>query len=182
MEAVLLVALVLVAPPACSDGPPQRGSSAVGQRRYHQIDLDVRAWLKRESQARTREQRTTAIRNLARLYEEIRRDPRLPTSPTLQEYRVRVRSRLLRIRNELQRDLSGDRKRGARGGRAGPPDWGAALVSLIERTIAPDFWDVHGGPGTIVYYRPLHALVVRATDDVHGRVGRVLTDLRAAGP
>jgi hypothetical protein len=181
MEAVLFVALVLSAPPEGSDGSQPGHPSATGQRRYYQIDQDVRSWLKQESRAQTPQQRIAAVRNLARLYDEIRRDPRLPTSPTLQEYRTRVRSRLLRIRNELQRDLSRNRARGARGGRAGPPDWGEALVSLIERTIAPDFWDVHGGPGTIVYYRPLHALVVRATDDVHGRVGRVLTDLRDAG-
>ena len=65
------------------------------------------------------------------------------------------------------------------GGAAGPADWGPDLVDLIERTINPAFWDVAGGPGTIVYYRPLHCLVVRATAEVHGNVGRLIGDLRA---
>src|SRR5205823_9827969 len=54
------------------------------------------------------------------------------------------------------------------GGGAFPNDNGLALVELIERTINPAFWDVNGGPGTIVYYAPLQCLVVRATSEVHG--------------
>jgi hypothetical protein len=68
----------------------------------------------------------------------------------------------------------------ARGGGA-IPDYGPGLVALIERTIAPSFWDVAGGPGTIVYYAPLRVLVVRATSEVHRNVGGVLGGLRAAG-
>lgn len=64
------------------------------------------------------------------------------------------------------------------GGAAGPPDWGPDLVDLIERTINPAFWDVVGGPGTIVYYRPLQCLVVTATAEVHGNVGNLLGGLR----
>jgi hypothetical protein len=59
---------------------------------------------------------------------------------------------------------------------------GKALVDLIERTINPAFWDVVGGPGTIVYYAPLQCLVVRATSEIHGQVGRLADDLRAVGP
>ncbi|HRX81567.1 MAG TPA: hypothetical protein P5307_21005 [Pirellulaceae bacterium] len=70
--------------------------------------------------------------------------------------------------------------RGAGGGGA-VPDYGPGLVALIERTIAPEFWDVAGGPGTIVYYAPLRALVVRATTEVHRDIGGVLGGLRAAG-
>jgi len=61
-------------------------------------------------------------------------------------------------------------------------DTGRDLVDLIERTINPAFWDVAGGPGTIVYYAPLQCLVVRATAEVHGRIGGVIGDLRAPGP
>lgn len=70
------------------------------------------------------------------------------------------------------------------GGRGGGvvPDNGPALVDLIERTISPDHWDVNGGPGAIVYYQPLHVLVIRASGEVHGRVGGLLGGLRAAGP
>lgn len=69
---------------------------------------------------------------------------------------------------------------GAAGG-AAVADYGPDLVALIQRTIQPEFWDVHGGPGTIVYYRPLHCLVVRATAELHFRLGSGLGDLRAAG-
>lgn len=68
------------------------------------------------------------------------------------------------------------------GGAAVRTDWGPDLVDLIERTINPSFWDVVGGQGTIVYYRPLQCLVVRATAEVHGNVGGVIGNLRGAGP
>lgn len=70
----------------------------------------------------------------------------------------------------------------AHGGGPIPADNGRDLVELIERTINPAFWDVVGGPGTIVYYAPLQCLVVRATAETHGKIGGVLGDLRAAGP
>jgi hypothetical protein len=69
----------------------------------------------------------------------------------------------------------------AMGGAAGPADWGPDLVDLIERTINPAFWDVVGGPGTIIYYQPLQCLVVRATGEVHAKIGGAIGDLRAAG-
>ena len=138
----------------------------------------------------------------------------MPNSPTLAEYQDRLRARLIRIKQDVQRDMtreraSQSRREGSRlpasepvatlapgqgpsspgdtpaagspGGRAGTPDWGPDLVELIERTIVPDFWDTNGGPGSIRYYYPLHALVVRATSEVHYRVGGLLEDLRAAG-
>ena len=64
------------------------------------------------------------------------------------------------------------------GGSPGPIDWGPDLVDLIERTINPAFWDVAGGPGTIVYYRPLLCLVVRATAEVHASIGGLVGGLR----
>jgi hypothetical protein len=64
------------------------------------------------------------------------------------------------------------------GGGPGPIDWGPDLVDLIERTINPAFWDVVGGPGSIVYYRPLQCLVVRATAEVHGQIGGLVGGLR----
>lgn len=68
----------------------------------------------------------------------------------------------------------------AHGGRA-VPDNGQALVDLIERTINPAFWDTNGGTGSIVYYQPLQCLVVRASGDVHQRLGGLVGGLRAAG-
>jgi hypothetical protein len=50
-------------------------------------------------------------------------------------------------------------------------DYGPDLVALIQRTISPKSWDVHGGPGTIYYYWPWYALVVRNSAEVHRQIG-----------
>ena len=55
------------------------------------------------------------------------------------------------------------------------------LIELIQRTIMPEFWDRNGGPGTIIYYAPVHALVVRATRGVHQRLGGLLQGARRDG-
>ena len=81
-----------------------------------------------------------------------------------------------------QRWFVGDAAGGAARGGQGVPDNGQGLVDLIQATIHPGFWDVQGGPGTIVYYSPLRCLVVRATDEVHGNVGGLVQGLRAANP
>jgi hypothetical protein len=60
-------------------------------------------------------------------------------------------------------------------------DDGWKLVDLIQTTIAPETWDVNGGLGSIYYWRNQHALVIRATDDVHGFVGEVIDQLQRAG-
>ena len=78
-------------------------------------------------------------------------------------------------------DNGGSRGIGRAAGGGLVPDNGLGLVDLIQKTIHPDFWDVQGGPGSIVYFSPLRCLVVRATDDVHGDVGGLLDGLRRAG-
>lgn len=65
-------------------------------------------------------------------------------------------------------------------------DYGEDLVELIQKVIAPDFWDVAGGPGTIVYYKSLRVLVISATGEVHEQIGGaggggLLGGLRRAG-
>jgi hypothetical protein len=68
------------------------------------------------------------------------------------------------------------------GGAGGPDDdYGPSLVELIQTTIAPDTWDVNGGLGSIYYWRNQHALVIRATDDVHGFIGELMEQMDAAG-
>jgi hypothetical protein len=59
-------------------------------------------------------------------------------------------------------------------------DYGPDLVALIEQTISPATWDINGGNGSIVYFAPLHVLVVSAPDAVHGQIGGALGQLRAA--
>ena len=61
------------------------------------------------------------------------------------------------------------------------PDFGPDLVNLIQRVISPETWEDVGGPSTIVYYAPLHAIVVRGTMETHERIIQLLWDLRAAG-
>jgi hypothetical protein len=57
-------------------------------------------------------------------------------------------------------------------------DYGQDLVDLIHAVIQPDIWDVNGGPATVVYYRPLQVLVVRAPGEVHEQLGGALNGLR----
>lgn len=65
-----------------------------------------------------------------------------------------------------------------RTGQAG--DGGQALVELIQNVIAPSTWDVNGGNGSIRYWRPGHALVVRQTEQIHEDVGGLLRQLERA--
>ncbi len=67
---------------------------------------------------------------------------------------------------------------GGQGGQQMPPDYGLELVELIQHTIAPKTWEINGGNGTIMYFAPRHAIVVRQTDDVHGDLGNLLGDLQ----
>jgi hypothetical protein len=52
-----------------------------------------------------------------------------------------------------------------------------ALINLIETTIDPGSWESRGGNGSIFYYAPLHALVIRQTEDVHRQIGGVLGNI-----
>jgi hypothetical protein len=78
--------------------------------------------------------------------------------------------------------LVGKGPTGRRGRQQPSDDYGQHLVDLIQKTIAPSTWDVNGGLGTIYYWRPGRALVVRQTEEVHDRMGGVLDQLRRAGP
>ena len=210
MSAALLSLSILLSAPV-SDGTTASESQAA--RAFHEINHDMRLLLKQQATAESTDQQARAIRQLVALYGEICQHPKLAGSDTLKSYRIKLRSRLLRIQQELQRDIARAEKRGgasggsladaatravadqlalvgyslggpgkvfAQGG-AGIPDYGPALVELIQRSIAPGFWDVNGGPGTIVYYAPLRALVVRATGEIQGNVGGALNGLRRAG-
>ena len=97
-----------------------------------------------------------------------------------------VKGRLQEMAKYLARD---ERKNGSRTSRgtdsrnaslAGPAEIANArqLINLIQRTIAPDSWDVNGGKGSIFFYSPLNVLVIRATGGVQGQVGDTLGQLR----
>ena len=78
------------------------------------------------------------------------------------------------------RPVGGQNTQASRGAQAaaGIPDTGWQLVELIQRIIAPDFWESRGGPGSIRYFAMRKVLVVRATTDIHEQVRDLLTALR----
>ena len=55
---------------------------------------------------------------------------------------------------------------------------GKALVDLIQTTIAPDSWDIRGGPGSIVYFNRFRALVVRQSGEGQDNLADLLNGLR----
>jgi hypothetical protein len=59
-------------------------------------------------------------------------------------------------------------------------DNGQALVDLIQNVISPKSWDVNGGECTIYYWQQQHAIVVRATGDVHDQISDTLEQLNRA--
>ncbi len=65
-------------------------------------------------------------------------------------------------------------------GATGEIDYGPELVDIIQQTISPATWDINGGNGSVVYFAPLRVIVVSAPATVHGQVGDVLGQLRAA--
>ncbi|MBN2475911.1 MAG: hypothetical protein JXB62_14965 [Pirellulales bacterium] len=60
-------------------------------------------------------------------------------------------------------------------------DYGEDLIELIQQTIAPRTWDVNGGPGSIYYWRPGRAMVVRQTAEVHEQISDVLQQMGKLG-
>ena len=206
---------------AADSATPSPTSPASAQRRYHEIERDLNAALRRESSAKELSERAAAVRELAVLFTEVRRDSRTAVSPVMQEYRAKLRARLVNVQTRLKKEIArtqpaarrdaladpvpDDAQRelaaqvaaqvslahyslggpgrlfdaaGAAGGGAVIGDNGQELVDLIQRTIAPDAWDISGGPCRIVYYRPLMCLVVTATGDIHRDVGNLLPQLR----
>jgi hypothetical protein len=81
-------------------------SATVEPRRFHDLERDISTTLRRESLATDLVERGAAVRQLAVLFRELDNDPRLLESPTLQEYRGRVRARLVFVQKRLERDIA----------------------------------------------------------------------------
>ena len=188
-----------------SQAEPERAEiTAAKPQPLFEIHKELRQLLRDEAVGKERKAWEATVVKLVGMYGEITRDARLLTSDALNGYRVKLRSRLVKVQKRLERELASQRKTDAgagnslaagsgasssgssnsgksqRAGAAGGAafDSGLALVELIQRTISPDFWDVNGGPGTIVYYRQWHALVVRATPQIHRRIGGAVRGAR----
>jgi hypothetical protein len=222
MSTWLLLAVVSVAGAGGSQGASTASAADFKLRSYHQYEDAIDDALRTEARAKDEHQRAEAIRRLAALFRELRRDPRLETSDTLKGYKTKVWSRLTRVKADLQRQVDREAKLAKREGNesetkaiqqateslaeqmsamnytmGGPgyvlaqtgaafgggavADNGQELIDLIQHTIRPDYWDTVGGPGSIFYFRPLMALVVRASSEVHGNVGGLVDQLRRAG-
>ncbi len=162
--------------------------------------------LRREALAADGAKREIALRELIRIHDQALAHSRFAQSSRLQRTVLRIRARLRRVRKEIQQQATENdvvRRAVARrdvlhqrlgnvgqvpqgiangGAQQGGGDYGQELLELIERTISPPIWEANGGPATIVYFQPRHALVVRATQDTHRDLGRLLIGLRAAGP
>ena len=141
------------------------------------------------------------------MYVILRNDPRYISSDMLRADAMQVRRRLIGIarkrEGQLRRDgvarpsgLSADVESAIQSavsqaadprGRPREPlalgggaiqDEGWRLVELIQRVVAPDFWENRGGPGVIRYFAIRRVLVVRATTDVHEQIKDLLMALR----
>ena len=190
-------------------------------RHYHEYEKALDEALRSEARATDQHARAEAIRRMTTLYCELRTDPRLEASDTLKGYKIKLWSRLTRVKGDLKRQVDREAKLAKRqdqdsdarslqqataslagqmslmnttmggpgyvlsqtGGSFGGgmvTDNGQELIDLIEHTIRPNYWDTAGGPGSIFYYQPLMALVVRATAEVHGDVSGLVEALRRA--
>jgi len=191
-------------PPAASAESPQHAPRSGNELRDAARDA-LRRWARPSD-----EEADAAARELITLLNELRQDDRLAASQRAY-YLAKVRYRLERLSDQIakrvarQKRLAATRRpetlrmpdgeggvlaqqqaagsaAGGFGRRTGPAgDYGQELVELIQRTIRPESWDVNGGPGTIYYWRPGRAMVVRQTWEVHEELDDLLRQLRRLG-
>lgn len=142
-----------------------------------------------------------AAREFLALYGQLQQDTQLARSQR-ERLRLKIRGRLLVLARQISRRADdwqrpesvgpidgvlaqaggfGGPARGnaARGGQA--DDYGQELVELIQETVVPGSWDVNGGAGTIYYWRPGRAIVVRQRGDVHEGIADVLRQMQRLG-
>ncbi len=181
MAAICMAALLLAATPSDGSSSDYPASPSV-RRNAQDLRREVSEQLRREARSEGAENET-AVRALVELHHALQQDRTLAASERTR-LTGKIRSRLLRVSRRLStaddpRASAGQAlaASGAGGGRAAD-DHGPELVELIQTVIAPQSWDINGGPGAIYYYRPLRALVIRQTDEVHGQIGDVLGQMR----
>jgi hypothetical protein len=167
---------------------------------------ETRDLLRQEATQEDGAARDASIAALCDLYVVLRQDERYPGSEMLQGDAAKVRRRLLSIARDRQGRLerqgiekpaqlsaavdsalqSALSSEGASAGQTlrgaaavgGLPDSGWELIELIQRVVAPEFWEEQGGPGTIRYFAMRRVLVVRATTEVHESIRELLMALR----
>ncbi|MFH5803484.1 hypothetical protein [Alienimonas sp. DA493] len=110
-----------------------------------------------------------------------RRDLQRSLTYKLTETRDDLIRKGLRWERDLKRGrVSTANRRRGRQTLAGPAEMRNArrLIDLIQSTVAPDAWDVNGGPSSASYFDLYQVLVIRAPQRVHGEVDGALGGLR----
>src|SRR5262245_13904269 len=102
----LLVAFVLSAAPADAASVER----PAGTRGYHEIAKDMREIMKREATTKDKSEKAVALSELCSLYREVVRDPRLPLSDTLKEYKTTMYGRLTRSVTEIKGHLAREKR------------------------------------------------------------------------
>jgi hypothetical protein len=192
---VLLISCLL----ACWGVP-----AAAAETSTTRLRRQARELLRQEAIAAAGVSKDAAVAALCDMYVILRNDSRYFSSDMLREDAMQVRRRLIGVARkrvgQLRRDgvvrpsgLSADvesaiesaldRENDQRGqplalGGGAIQDEGWRLVELIQRVVAPDFWENRGGPGAIRYFAIRRVLVVRATTDVHEQIKDLLMALR----
>jgi hypothetical protein len=177
---LLALAAVPNAGPAIAQSPP-----VVQQQTPAEFLETIRDALRRWAQAEDN-QAEAASRELLALYEQLGTNDRLP-STLREQYRGKIRGRLEKLAEQIGRTVSPpvqapprqrppvagtmnavDAVIGQIGAMRRPAttapyatESGEALIDMIQRTIAPESWDVNGGRGSIFYWAPGQALIVR---------------------
>jgi len=207
MSSILLVAAFLAATPGDTTVQPITSTevkSPVSFRTGRELERAAHAAMRRWANPAD-DVAMPAAREFLVLYNELQRDTQLPRA-TREHLAQKIRTRLAALARLIRRQTATeepwDRQRpevigkAAAGGvlaqwagrqdqpqnafgmpGSAPSDAGADLVELIQTTIAPASWERMGGPGTIRYWRPGRAIVVRNRDDIHDRIGKVLEQM-----
>lgn len=205
MQTLLILTIALVSQATQAASSVDKPLTA---RDVHELRREVSELLRRDSGTSDEKLRAANVRRMTEVYREVLGDPRLLESPTLQQQKIKLWTRMTRVRDEIRRKLKIEARQSNgpdedqmvvgelathlqfasqtlggpsvafSGGGIIVDDFGDELIELITRTIDPDHWDTNGGPGSMFYYRPLMALVVRARSEVHHELGGVLGGLR----
>ncbi|MEM8680287.1 MAG: hypothetical protein AAGF97_13145 [Planctomycetota bacterium] len=163
--------------------------SGATPRKVMQIKQALVQAMRSEALAADEDARHQAIRQIVALLQEVTRHPDTLSGP-FRRMAMRARIRLRRIQHELRPETIEGTPPTALAQQLNPgtgpavlsADNGADLIDLIEQTISQDVWVGQGGSASMVYYAPVHGLVVTAPAFVHDQIADLLWQLRAAGP
>jgi hypothetical protein len=118
---------------------------------FHIYQEQVREALRAEATAASPGRRAAAIQDLTALYEEIASDPRLETSETLSQMRVKLWNRLTAVKRDLERRIAREAKPSGGAQRRleqpSPGHEGAAAQALAARLARMTY--SLDGPGSV---------------------------------